>query len=83
MKKQPQGDDVSLPHLNLRLAVGIDLSSVEEVATYVAISLLNSLERSKDYTMVESLLDALFDNIALLGTTVGQPASRQTVSGKN
>lgn len=29
-----------LPHLNLRLAVGVDLGSVEKVATYVKISML-------------------------------------------
>jgi len=34
---------IGLPHLDLRLAIGVDLSSVEEVAAYVTISLLNSI----------------------------------------
>jgi hypothetical protein len=35
---------VDLPHLNLRLTVGVDLSGVEEVATYATISLLNFVD---------------------------------------
>jgi hypothetical protein len=42
-KKQRQEEIVDLPHLNLRLAIGVDLSSVEEVATYVTISLPDSV----------------------------------------
>ena len=35
---------IGLPHLDLRLAIGVDLSSVEEVAAFVMIRLLDLLE---------------------------------------
>jgi hypothetical protein len=43
-KKQRQEEIVYLPHFDLRLAIGVDLSSVEEVATYVTISQPDSVD---------------------------------------
>jgi hypothetical protein len=40
-RKHQQEDIIGLPHLNLRLTIGVDLSSVEEVATYITVSLLS------------------------------------------
>jgi hypothetical protein len=39
-KKHQQEEIIGLPHLDLRLTIGVDFSSVEEVATCVEISLL-------------------------------------------
>jgi len=44
ISRKHRQDIIDLPHLDLRLAIGVDLSSVEEVAAFVMIRLLDLLE---------------------------------------